>query len=150
MATRVSLDARTETQGRIHTSACTIAVLAGSDEVEAAKDQPIGLAHLDTFRASGGQHINKDPIWPCVSPTSHRHRGRGAQDGRSQHNNKDPGAQGADRPHPRKAFERAAKDATEAQKSLWAATAATASAYPRRPPDRPPHQPLTCTSSIAV
>ena len=50
----------TETQGRIHTSACTIAVLAEPDEAEAIKINPADL-RIDTYRASGagGQHINK-------------------------------------------------------------------------------------------
>jgi peptide chain release factor 2 len=50
----------TETQGRIHTSACTVAVLAEPDEAEAIKINPSDL-RIDTFRASGagGQHINK-------------------------------------------------------------------------------------------
>ena len=50
----------TETQGRIHTSACTVAVMAEADEVS---DVVLNSADLriDTFRASGagGQHINK-------------------------------------------------------------------------------------------
>src|SRR5690606_3015063 len=50
----------TETQGRIHTSACTVAVLPEADEVEAVDINPADL-RIDTFRASGagGQHINK-------------------------------------------------------------------------------------------
>ncbi|MCF8167427.1 MAG: PCRF domain-containing protein, partial [Rhodoferax sp.] len=50
----------TETQGRIHTSACTVAVLAEPDEQEAIKINPSDL-RIDTYRASGagGQHINK-------------------------------------------------------------------------------------------
>ncbi|HAY10916.1 MAG TPA: peptide chain release factor 1, partial [Thauera sp.] len=49
----------TETQGRIHTSACTVAVLPEADEVEAVDINPADL-RIDTFRASGagGQHIN--------------------------------------------------------------------------------------------
>ena len=50
----------TETQGRIHTSACTVAVMPEPDEREAIKLNPADL-RIDTFRASGagGQHINK-------------------------------------------------------------------------------------------
>ena len=50
----------TETQGRIHTSACTVAVLAEPDEQEAIRINPSDL-RIDTYRASGagGQHINK-------------------------------------------------------------------------------------------
>ncbi|HOF31552.1 MAG TPA: PCRF domain-containing protein, partial [Burkholderiaceae bacterium] len=57
---RVQRVPATETQGRIHTSACTVAVLAEPDEQEAVKINPSDL-RIDTFRASGagGQHINK-------------------------------------------------------------------------------------------
>lgn len=59
-AHRVQRVPDTESQGRIHTSAATVAIMPEADEVEA---QPINPADLrvDTFRASGagGQHINK-------------------------------------------------------------------------------------------
>jgi peptide chain release factor 1 len=50
----------TETQGRIHTSACTVAVMPEADEVSDVVLNPAEL-RIDTFRASGagGQHINK-------------------------------------------------------------------------------------------
>ncbi|GHU08960.1 peptide chain release factor 1 [Betaproteobacteria bacterium] len=50
----------TETQGRIHTSACTVAVMAEADELEAIEINHADL-RIDTYRASGagGQHINK-------------------------------------------------------------------------------------------
>ena len=50
----------TEAQGRIHTSACTVAVMPEPDEAEAITLNPADL-RIDTFRASGagGQHINK-------------------------------------------------------------------------------------------
>ena len=50
----------TETQGRIHTSACTVAILPEVDEVSDVVINPADI-RLDTFRASGagGQHINK-------------------------------------------------------------------------------------------
>jgi len=50
----------TETQGRIHTSACTVAVMPEADELETLQLNPAEL-RIDTFRASGagGQHINK-------------------------------------------------------------------------------------------
>jgi peptide chain release factor 2 len=49
-----------ETQGRIHTSACTVAVMPEADEVEDVNINPADL-RIDTYRASGagGQHINK-------------------------------------------------------------------------------------------
>ena len=59
-AHRVQRVPETESQGRIHTSACTVAVMPEADEVE---DVNINKADLrvDTFRASGagGQHVNK-------------------------------------------------------------------------------------------
>ena len=50
----------TEAQGRIHTSACTVAILPELEEVEAIDLNPADL-RVDTFRASGagGQHVNK-------------------------------------------------------------------------------------------
>ena len=50
----------TETQGRIHTSACTVAILPASDELAEIEINKADL-RVDTFRASGagGQHINK-------------------------------------------------------------------------------------------
>src|SRR5476649_309798 len=57
---RVQRVPATETQGRIHTSACTVAVMPEADEVEDVNINPADL-RIDTFRASGagGQHINK-------------------------------------------------------------------------------------------
>jgi len=57
---RVQRVPETETQGRIHTSACTVAVLPEADEVSDVVINPAEI-RIDTFRASGagGQHINK-------------------------------------------------------------------------------------------
>lgn len=57
---RVQRIPQTETQGRIHTSACTVAILPEYDEVSHIDIQP-GDLKIDTFRASGagGQHVNK-------------------------------------------------------------------------------------------
>jgi len=57
---RVQRVPATEAQGRIHTSACTVAILPEVAEVEAADLNPAEL-RIDTFRASGagGQHVNK-------------------------------------------------------------------------------------------
>ena len=57
---RVQRVPQTETQGRIHTSACTVAVMPEADEISDIEINPADL-RIDTFRASGagGQHINK-------------------------------------------------------------------------------------------
>ena len=85
---RVQRVPATETQGRIHTSACTIAVMSEPDEAEAITLNPADL-RIDTFRASGagGQHINKTDSAVRVV---HLPTGIVAecQDGRSQHSNK--------------------------------------------------------------
>lgn len=59
-AHRVQRVPETESQGRIHTSACTVAVIAEPDEMEAIEINSADL-RIDTFRASGagGQHVNK-------------------------------------------------------------------------------------------
>jgi peptide chain release factor 1 len=58
-AHRVQRVPDTESQGRIHTSACTVAVLPELDEVAAIEINPVDLK-VDTFRSSGagGQHVN--------------------------------------------------------------------------------------------
>ena len=57
---RVQRVPETESQGRLHTSTCTVAVLPEADEIERITIDPADL-RVDTFRASGagGQHINK-------------------------------------------------------------------------------------------
>jgi peptide chain release factor 1 len=57
---RVQRVPETEAQGRIHTSACTVAVLPEEDEIDSIEINPADL-RVDTFRASGagGQHVNK-------------------------------------------------------------------------------------------
>jgi peptide chain release factor 1 len=85
---RVQRVPATETQGRIHTSAATVAVMPEPDEAEAIKLNPAEL-RIDTYRASGagGQHINKTDSAVRVT---HLPTGITAecQDGRSQHSNK--------------------------------------------------------------
>ncbi|MGE8355355.1 MAG: peptide chain release factor 1 [Microvirgula sp.] len=85
---RVQRVPSTETQGRIHTSACTVAVIPEADELEEVNLNPADL-RIDTFRASGagGQHINKTDSAVRVT---HLPTGIVAecQDDRSQHKNK--------------------------------------------------------------
>ncbi len=111
---RVQRVPATETQGRIHTSACTVAVLAEPDEQEAIKINPSDL-RIDTFRASGagGQHINKTDSAVRIT---HLPTGIVAecQDGRSQHSNKAQALKVLTaRIHEKDRSERAAKDAAE-------------------------------------
>ncbi len=115
---RVQRVPATETQGRIHTSACTVAVLAEPDEVEAIKINPSDL-RIDTYRASGagGQHINKTDSAVRIT---HLPTGIVAecQDGRSQHGNKAQALKVLTaRIQEKDRAERAAKDAAE-RKSL--------------------------------
>ena len=57
---RVQRVPQTESQGRIHTSACTVAILPETESVEAIDINP-GDLRIDTYRSSGagGQHVNK-------------------------------------------------------------------------------------------
>ena len=115
---RVQRVPATETQGRIHTSAATVAVMPEADDASGVEINPADV-RVDTFRASGagGQHVNKTD-----SAVRLTHAPTGivveCQDGRSQHKNREQAWRVlAARIKDKQVREQAAKEASE-RKSL--------------------------------
>lgn len=142
---RVQRVPATESQGRIHTSACTVAVLPELDEVEEVHIDPSEL-RIDVYRASGagGQHVQKTDSAVRIT-----HLPTGlvveCQDERSQRQNKERAMQVlASRLYAMRVAEQQQAEASERKSLIGSGDRSERIRtynYPAGPCDRSPHQP---------